>query len=527
MSHRDPRLPELLWILLLLCSLPAKAETQPAPPARLDSLTLRDVVELTLAQQPEIRIAQQQVAESRGLVQQQRGLFDLSLRAGISQRGAALPISPLTQLFLGGPASVNTATTSYSFDATSRFRWGMIASASVEIKHISQNTALAPYAQSDLVFSIVQPLLRGRGRDAAAAGETAALLQQEASQHLLRDRIAQSIRDACVAYIGYVAAFKSVERWRDAEGRAQQLLSDEQRLVEAGQHPASSIRLLSANLAEVESALAEAERQMQETRQALAVAMGLSWQELLRVGPPQTTLPPFSAEHLPRESELAPLIQTALRNRPDLLAAEVDIRAAQVFSRAARRGLEPRFDAQVELGYTGLSEGSGAGPYFAAPYQNVQGVNFLAGLSGQLPVQNNVARGLLVQRQAEEARARLRRDNLARQIGTAVTLLATSLRAAVRARNYAEDALEAYQGSVEDERKKLRAGFSTIFDLVQVQSRWNTAAQSALSARARVASLLVRARFETGTLLSTQGAENRVDLDVLAMFPRAEIGTGP
>ena len=103
----------------------------------------------------------------------------------------------------------------------------MIANAGIQINRIAQNTALSAYAQSTLVFSIVQPLLRGRGRDATAAVERAAALQQQASLHQLRFTISQQLREACLAYFGYVAAAQSVARWAEAEERAQQLLADE------------------------------------------------------------------------------------------------------------------------------------------------------------------------------------------------------------------------------------------------------------------------------------------------------------
>lgn len=504
-----------LWLLGAGDGSSSLAADEPAA----TSLGLLDVLRSTLSQQPAIHIAEQQVVESRAIVQQARSMFDLTLQAGLSQQGNTQPVSPLYQLNYGGPASVNTGTTNYFLSASNRFRWGMSASATIQINRIAQNTALSAYGQSTLVFSIVQPLLRGRGSDATAAGERSALLQQQASQHQLRFTISQQLRDACLAYFGYVTAVQSVVRWAEADERAQQLLADERRLIDAGQRPASNLKLLLANAAEVQAAAADAQRLQQEARQALLLIMGLGIAQLDRVGQPREELQSLSLGGLPDAAELPALIESSMQRRADLAAVELDLRAAQIQTRAARRSQEPQLDAQLDLGYTGLAEGPGAEPFFTAPYQNVAGVNFHAGLLGRLPVQNNAARGAVLQRQAVEARLRLVRDNLRRQIGSNVALLVSTLHSAQRALLSADAAVSAYQGAVEDERKKLRAGLSTVFDLVQVQARLNNATQSALSARARVASLLAQARFETGSLVAIHEDDSMLRSDDLLRFP--------
>lgn len=524
--------PARLLALAMLLAPPARADetaataAPAATPLPLAQPSLRDVVRVTLQQQPEIRIAEQQVAVSRAVWQQARGQFDVILQAGISQRGDSAAISPMSQLLYGtGQTSLDTYTTNYYAAASKQFRFGMTTSASIQYNRVAQTALPAPYGQAVLVFSLVQPLLRGRGAESTAAPETAAKLQQEVTQLQLRYTISVRLRDTCIAYWNYVAAHQSVGRWLEAQERAQQLLADEQKLVQSGEHPASSLKLLAANLAEVAASAGEAERQRLVARQALGVAMGLPWEQLDRIGPPSDDFAKVAENSLPTAEQLGPLIKDSLARRADVLAAGTAIGSAQVAARAAQRALEPRLDVQADLGYAGLAEGSDAAPFFTAPYQNVSGVNFFAGLSLQYPVQNNAARGLLAQRQAEQAQAVLLRDNQSRQISSQVALLLASVVQAVRTLNSAEAAVAAYEGAVADEHKKLRAGLSTVFDLVQVQSRLNNAAQSALLARSRVATLIAAARFETGTLLSTQGTQSSINLDQLTVFPTVGSGT--
>ncbi len=492
-------------------------------PAVPDPLSLIDAVKVMLILQPEIRIAEQQVLWNRSLVQQALGQFDVNLQAGLSQRGDTVPISPLAQLtYQSGQQSLSTYTTNYYAAASKQFRFGMTSSLSLQYNRVDQNALPAPYGQSVLVFSVQQPLLRGRGADSTAAVETAAKIQQEVSELQLRQAIAQRIRDVCVAYWSYVASSQQISRWTEAETRARDMLSDEQRLVQLGQHPASNLKLLSANLAELTAARSDAQRQALEARQALGLAMGLSWQQTMQLGTPSTDFGSLPESSLPPPDHLQALIQSAWTQRADVLAASAMIRAAQTQSRAAQRGTEPRLDAQVDLGYAGLAEGTGAAPFFTAPYQNVAGLNFFAGLNFQFPVQNNTAKGLMLQRTTEQAQAVLVRDNLQRQIGGTLAVLAASLRAAVLSQSSTEAAVIAYQGAVEDERKKVRAGLSTTFDLIQVQSRLNTASQNALLARARVASLVAQARYESGMLVVPRGDQTVLHLEQLTTFPSVQ-----
>jgi len=532
-STWQPHAAERLWLLaavLLLCLGTAGAQTpeaQPAtsstaPGAASGSLSLLDAVRMTLSLQPEIRIAEQQIEVSRGVTQRATGQFDFNLQAGISQRGDTVPLSPLAQLtYSSGIAGIVTYTTSYNLGISKQFRFGMTASSSIQISRVAQNALETPYAQSLLAFSIMQPLLRGRGASSTAATESAARIEQEVSQLLLRHTIAQRIRDTCIAYWNYDAAYQSVLRWKEAEERAQLLLTEEERLVKAAEHPAAGLKLLAANLADIVASRAEAERQNLEARQALGLAMGLPWEQIERIAPPSNDFTLMLESSLPSGEQVEKLVKKAREQRADLLAADAEIRAAQVLSYASRRALEPRLDLQAELGYAGLSEGSGAGPFFSAPYDRVAGVNFLAGLTLQYPLQNNAARGDVVVRNAEQKRAMLVRDNLGRQIGSAVALLATSLRAAVATLQSADAAVAAYRDAVENERKKVRAGLTTLFDVIQIQGRLNIAEQTAIRARARVATLLSQARFESGALVAPKGTEVTLSLEQLTTLPTA------
>jgi outer membrane protein TolC len=395
----------------------------------------------------------------------------------------------------------------------------MNVGASIQINRIARTAQDPATAQSLLVFSLAQPLLRGRGASATAAAESAAKLDAEVSLQQARQTTAQRLRDACLAYFAYGAAYQSVTRWMEAEQRAKRLLDEEERLVRASEHPAADLKLLAANLADVSASRSNAEQLALEARQRLGVAMGLSWDEIERIGAPADDFVHISMPSALSGDALSQLIKTAWESRPDVLAADLQVRSADIRAYAARRTLLPKLDLQANLGYAGLSEGNGAAPFFTAPYERVSGVNFLAGLSLEYPLQNNAARGELAQRDAESKRAELIRDNLKRQIGAALALVSSTLRTALITLQNAEASVAAYREAVENERKKVRAGLTTLFDVIQIEGRLNLAEQNLLTARARVAALTAQLRYESGTMLIQKGKQFAVSPELLATPP--------
>ena len=131
----------------------------------------------------------------------------------------------------------------------------------------------------------------------------------------------------------------------------------------------------------------------------------------------------------------------------------------------------------------------------------VSGPNLLGSLSLEWPFGNHAARGLLLQRQAEQQQSELRGEALARTIHSGILVALGELdhtraqveRAALAVANYNE--------AVAREQRKLRLGTATILDVIVLSDRMDDSKLSLVSARARYAIALARVRFETGLLI--------------------------
>lgn len=89
---------------------------------------------------------------------------------------------------------------------------------------------------------------------------------------------------------------------------------------------------------------------------------------------------------------------------------------------------------------------------------------------------------------------------MAKAIGADVPAALDALEKSARRLDKARQAELLFERAVVNEEKKLRAGTSTLLDLISQQDRLTAARQGVVSAELALALALARLRFETGTL---------------------------
>jgi outer membrane protein TolC len=86
----------------------------------------------------------------------------------------------------------------------------------------------------------------------------------------------------------------------------------------------------------------------------------------------------------------------------------------------------------------------------------------------------------------------------------------------------AREAVRLFERAVINEEKKLRAGTSTLIDLITQRDRLTSARQFEVSAQLNLAVALLELRFQTGTLLPEVDAAGAVDPGRLTTVPFQE-----
>ncbi len=514
-SARSPRLPLLILLLSFLGAAAARraaAAAAQAPPG--GSLGVLDVVRMTLERDPNLGIVQAQLEASRGALLVATGRFDPILTDQLLETDAKVP--------LGGGQSADQRRVENDLGVTKLFRSGLSIGPTVSLVR-SADSSIGPATGNAgvLTFALRQPLLRGRGRAATAAVELAAGREVAASALDLLQATAQRIQVVVAQYWSLAAAQANLDILGASEASSRTLLATTRRLIEADITPAAEIVQLEANLAAKEASRIGGELALFQARQELGRQIGLDAPEI-GVLPPAADPFPALGPAPPPAADASRLIATALAHRADLQAARTRLESADIQVRAADNALKPQLDLVFTPSYNGFAPGVGLPTFFYPLYRNVPGASFSLGFDLSWPTANRIARGGLEQALAARRQDALAVDLLVKTIGANVpSALQAVLRDAAQLER-ATLAVRLFERAVDNEEKKLRAGTSTLIDVITQRDRLTAARQGEVQSRLALAQALLELRFETGTLVAAAGDANRLRYADLTTVPPAE-----
>lgn len=503
---------------------PSAVEAAAAQPAQAgepgQGLHLLDAVRSALELQPDIQILGQRVEAAEGDLLVQSGAFDLVLGSNVSQVHDNSPLNS-TQAVPGVIDALESDSTRLTVSASQQTRSGLSLSPSFTFSKDTNNLP-SSVRENRLTFRMTatQPLLRGRGRDVVAAGEDAQHRELEATRSEYRYGVSQSILFAVQSYWNYLAAVRAYEILAESEQRYAGMRDEAMALIEADQIPAADSKQLSANLASRTGSRLQAEQRLFEARQGLGLAMGLQGDEITRLPLPSEDFPAVPEAGRVARGQESLFIGTALERRGDLAAARLRVEAADILLGAARNGLKPRVDLQLQAGYKGLAEGDGFSRFFSPLYDNTSGLDAGAALVFSFPPRNRAAQGRLARNMALSEQARTAAWDTERQIASALAVAVSNLATAAERVGIAAETTRLFYEAVDDEGEKVRQGIGTVIDLIFTQDSLTQAQIDEVQARLAYANAVARLRFETGTLVSGDPAAREIDEAALTTTPQ-------
>jgi outer membrane protein len=490
-----------------------------APPA--GSLSLSEAIESTLREHPLLRLQQLQVQYDRGAVLRAQSQFDRVIQADGLQSHTYNPLSEVERTVYGA-TSATTNFTSVDAEATQQFRNGISAGPSLNVTRTSDNVfTLAGLNQSHLGFQITIPLLRGRGRDVVTAQETVSGIEVEAGLLDVNQTISDLLFNTAVSYWSTVAARRSLEVYREAETRGQLLLETVQTLIGADKIPRSDASEVQANLADRTASRIAAEQQLLQAKQQLAVAMGLSAENMFAGREATDPLPAGTAVTPPR-GDIQAAIAQALGRRADYLAAKKRQREAEILAGAAKNQLKPQLDFQFSTGYSGLKDGLRPDQYILSTIGGVHGVDAVGGIHFQLPVENRAAEGSVLQAGSTALQAGYRSQESARNIASAVIVATEGVRSAALQLEKVNQSVAFFRTALNNEREKYRLGVGSLVEMLTVEDRLTGVLGVQVQSELGYAVALARLRQGTGTIVEPDKAVQRVDPAVFLTLPALE-----
>lgn len=481
------------------------------PAARATFPGLVGAVRLTLERDPNLALAATRVEVARGFLLTARGRFDPFLSAALIGSDLELPESAET--------TVESRLLEGSLLVAKEFASGLSIEPRLDLTRI-ETPGEVTVNTSIVSFTVRQPLLRDHGRDVVTAGTLAAERELTASRFDRRHTVAQRVVAVATQYWLLRAAEEGLAILRGSEQRSRELLETTRRLIEADVTPAAELVQLEADLTSKESQRIGGERDLFAARLDLGREIGLPAADPAVSGLPSDPFPALAAGEVAGDAGAAAYVELALELRADLEAARQRLAAAELRLRAARDAVEPRLDLLFVPSYSGLVEGDGDGELLAPLADGVPGLGASLGLSFEWPIVNRARLGDLLRAQAAGEQSALELRLLHQQIGADVPIALDAVRRTAEQLERAVRAVELFEVAVANEEKKLRAGTSTLIDVISQQDRLTASRQNAVGARFNLALALLELRFQTGTLLvPLDGEELAVTAQSLTAVP--------
>jgi len=486
--------------------------------------TVVDAIKTALALNPNIRMQQEQVESSRGLLQQAMSKFDLQTDLAAEKSQTYTPQIEIARPYYQD-GKLRSQQTAYSLNYQKKMRTGDMYNLAVSSTRSVDDTPAAigipaKTNSGSVNFTIVKPLFKGRGEKVNTVEEKYASLSIDADHCDLLQTVSKVIYDTTTAYWNYAAAVRRLAILKTSEDKAGLLLEETRKLIDASEIPAAELQSVMANLASKKASIIQAEQSVYQARSALGIQLGVNAEEIEGIFPPSSDFPPVDEEKIKAVLQnSAKFKELAIENRNDNKAAELRKQAAGLYLIIARDGLKPQVDLQTALGYSGLSEGREFEKYFSSLGKNITGMNMNMQVKYSWPEKNRQAAGYLQQQEATYRKTEIQFNEVRRNIVSSILTAMSDLDKSFASYRLVNESLALYEKAVENEKTKYRFGASTLLDIITVEDRYTEARLSQISSRASFAMALSKLKYETAATYDIKDGLFFVDEKIVTALP--------
>lgn len=508
--------------------------TAPPPPPQLGGgpLRLDNVARFTLENSAAIKLQTFATDTAMAAYEIQSGFFDINTTAGVSGiRGRP------RDFYLPGQEDMDTQM--LTLGASKLFRTGITSNLSVSVRRDDHRVTRTnrPLTQniSTLTFTVNVPLLKGRGYTSAAAEETAAQLSSEAAVQAYYNKISDTLAIAISAYWDYKAAVETLKAMQDSQRRVLGWVDEAKKGAEATgnakaiyQKFAPQVSRLEAFLSDQERKVSEATEQVNQTKVTLALAIGLSPDQVGKIGEPSDEFPRNWGEIATRFDKgraMQKWIAGGLEKRFDLQAAKLAEQAAATKLAKARQDVLPKLDLGLTTGRAGIEVGDSFSQYkdsLSPPTADKRGTDLTVALNLAYPLGNHVAKGQLGVATAAHQQSLLQYNEALRgarlQIAMSIGSLANGLQSVEKARQAVEGyqpALEKYKGG----QNGIMSDPVIIFNLIDIEKDQVDAIGNYVKSLLDLAKTLIKLRHQTGVLIDVNPATGEATLTNITALP--------
>lgn len=521
--------------------------------SRQQPLSLREALAQALENNKDIEVARHNVKIAEFDLTAARGAYDPRLSSSSYYERIESPISSF--LTPGSDGAIKQT----DFTATARFegqapRFGgnyRLDLSSIKLTTNNQFTALNPQYPTGLTFTYTQPLFRGLRFDSSRRQVEIAKKNLSLTDAQFRQRAIETITSVQRGYWDLVFALRNLQVQRDAVRDSRAQLEHNKRLVAEGSLAPIDIVAAEAQVASFEQSLFSALEEVSKSENNLKNLIAQNARaDIWNVA----IVPTDSVDLAPPTISLPEALKTAMDNRPELQQSTVTGEINQIDQKFFREQTKPAIDFVGSYGMTGLagtlntsatnpfssttqirdrvnllSALAGVTPPLPAPPaqtfpaellgsygQSVRNLlgndfhNFRVGVQISLPLRNRTAEAQLGRSLVEGQRIATQREQLVQSIQVEVRNALQLVRSAEARLRSAVIARQASEQQYQSEQRKLDAGQSTVFLVLERQTALTTARGNELRAQTDLNKAVADLQKATGNALTAHDIVVRV-----------------
>ncbi len=507
-------------------------------------LSLRDALSLALENNKDIEVARENVRIAEFDLLGARGAYDPRLTTQAFYERIESPISS----FLSGGQNGSTIQSDYTGTARLEGQSPALGGSyrfdfsSVKLNTNNQFVALNPQYPTTLSFSYTQPLWRGLKIDNTRRQIEIARKNLSLTDAQFRQRAIETITNVQRAYWDLVFALRSLQVQRDAVTVARTQLEHNKRLVTQGQLAPIDVVAAEAQISTYEQNVFAAVDELSRAENSLKNLIAENQKAELWA---EAIVPTDSAELTVPEVSLPDALKTAMENRPELQQSNVLREINQIDQRYFKDQTKPAIDLIGTYGVSGLAGAvstAGVNPFTASSLQVRQRVdelselagleplpivppqtfapellggygqsisnllanrygNFKVGVQISLPLRNRTAEAELGRTLVEGERIGTQREQLEQTIQVDVRNALQGMRSAQARLRAATATREANEQQFASEQRKLDAGQSTTFLVLERQTNLTEARAMELKAQTDLNKAIADLQRATGNAL--------------------------
>ena len=323
------------------------------------------------------------------------------------------------------------------------------------------------------------------------------------SQQGLRFQIMKTVLAVELSYYDLLAARENVRVQEKALDLRQQLVAETRRRVQVGDLPPLDAEQAETQLEITLTALSAAREQyitQQDTLKSLLTDDFRAWVDT-------EVLPTDALLAIQQEVNRSESFLRAMKNRPDLIEARLEVEKSDVVVRFRKNQLFPNLDLIGMYGGLGVADQSGRSINNSLSFGNSE---YSYGVVLSFPLSNIGERGSYNASKAARQIAKLELQKAEQEVLVQIADFVnraqsrfTQVTSTRKARAYAESALAA-------EVKKLQNGLSTAFFVLQLQETLTAARTAEFQAAADYNKILAQLAFAEGSILD----KHHLSLDI-------------